>query len=230
MVATIDFFGEAHEIGEGGSLTLGRDGDLCIDDNPYLHRRFLEFSIAEGVLWLANTGSSLSATVADSEGLVQSWLSPGARVPLLFPHSVVWFTAGPTTYEIDIELAVPTYQPTGSQSVDTGETTMGRMTLTPDQKLLIIALAEEILRRGNRGPGSIRPSAAAAERLGWTITKFNRKLDNVCEKFSRLGIRGVVSDGTRNASNRRARLVEYALASRLVIEDDLQLLPGASPR
>lgn len=225
MVATIDFFGELHRLGEGGSLTLGRDGDLCIDDNPYLHRRFLEFAVTDGVLWLANTGSALSATVADAEGLVQSWLSPGARIPLLFPQSVVWFTAGPTTYEIDIEIAAPPYQPTGSQTVGNGETTMGRMTLTPDQKLLIIALAEEILRRGSRGAGSIPASAAAAERLGWTITKFNRKLDNVCEKFSRLGVRGVVSDGSRNASTRRARLVEYALASRLVTDEDLELLP-----
>lgn len=225
MAATIDFFGEIHRIQEGDILTLGRDGDLCIDDNPYLHRRFLEFAVTDGVLWLANTGNALTATVADAEGLVQSWLSPGARVPLLFPNSVVWFTAGPTTYEIDIELASPPYRPTGSHALESGDTTMGRMTLTPDQKLLIVALAEDILRRGNRGAGAIPASAAAAERLGWTITKLNRKLDNVCEKFARMGVRGVVSDGTRSASNRRARLVEYALASRLVTDEDLALLP-----
>lgn len=224
MTATIDFCGEIHTLAEGASVVLGREGDVQIDDNPYLHRRFLEFVVTDDVLWLTNIGNAISATVADAEGLVQSWLSPGARLPILFPQSVVWFTAGPTTYEIDIEVEAPVYSPTVHPVAESGETTMGRISLTPDQKLLIIALAEDILRRGNRGAGAIPPSQAAAERLGWTITKFNRKLDNVCEKFARLGVRGVVSDGSRNASNRRVRLVEYALASRLVTEEDLVLL------
>ena len=104
-----------------------------------------------------------------------------------------------------------------------GETTVGRVSFTPDQKLLILALAEDVLTRGHRG-GRIPANADAANRLGWTQTKFNRKLDNVCEKLARMGVRGLVSEGGRAASSRRVRLVEYVLASRLVTTDDLAWL------
>ncbi len=102
------------------------------------------------------------------------------------------------------------------------------MSLTPDQKLLILVLAENVLRRGNRGAGTIPASADAAARLGWSITKFNRKLDNVCDKLTRNGIRGLHGAADRLATSRRARLVEYALAARLVDQSDLSLLELAA--
>jgi len=57
------------------------------------------------------------------------------------------------------------------------------------------------------------------------MTTFNRKLDNVCDKLDRLGIDGVRGGRERLATNRRARLVEYAISTRLVTKDDLRLLP-----
>lgn len=222
--ATVDFCGEQFDIPVAGSLIIGREGDIAIDDNPYLHRRFLELSFHSGLLWLANVGSAMTVTVSDAQGLAQSWVSPGASVPIVFPKTVLWFTAGPTTYEIEVSLSGAPFMPSSETHPGDGETTSGRVSFTPDQRLLILALAEDILRHGSRGSGSIPPSAAAAERLGWTTTKFNRKLDNVCEKLARLGVRGLVSQGERAASNRRARLVEYALASRFVTREDLQWL------
>lgn len=222
--ATVDFCGEEFPIPAAGTLTVGREGDIAIDDNPYLHRRFLELSFHSGLLWLANVGSAMTVTVSDAQGLAQSWVSPGAGVPIVFPSTVLWFTAGPTTYELEISLSGAPFVPSAESHAGEGETTSGRVSFTPDQRLLILALAEDILRGGSRGTGSIPPSAAAAERLGWTTTKFNRKLDNVCEKLSRLGVRGLVSQGDRAASNRRARLVEYALASRFITHEDLQWL------
>ena len=221
MKATVDYCGEIHEVTADAQVCVGREGDLVIDDNPYLHRRFLEFTYVDGLLWLANVGNALTATIADAHGLVQTWLSPGARVPLVFPHCVVWFTAGPTTYELDVSqdaapLSTPVEGPAGA-----GAATLGRGSFTPDQRLLILALAEDILRRGNRGAGAIPHSRTAAERLGWTTTKFNRKLDNVCEKLAKMGVRGLVGSADRTASNRRVRLVEYALAARLVTIEDL---------
>ena len=106
-----------------------------------------------------------------------------------------------------------------------GTITIGRVQLTPDQKLLIVALCENVLRRGDRGAGHVPQSGAAAQRMGWTVTKFNRKLDNVCEKLSELGVRGVRGGPTKLASSRKARLVEYAMAGRVVTADDLGLPP-----
>lgn len=224
MSVTVDFCGEEHPVTPDSPVVLGREGDIVVDDNPYLHRRFLEISTDDGLVWLANVGSAISATVADEHGLVQTWLSPGARIPLVFERTAVWFTAGPTTYEFEILNEAPKFVPVGELRDSDGETTLGRVSFTPDQTLLIVALAEDILRRGQRGGGAIPHSRTAAERLAWTPTKFNRKLDNVCEKLTKLGVRGLHGSSDRTASNRRVRLVEYALASRLVTAADLELL------
>ena len=225
--AIVDFCGERHRLRAGRPFTIGREGDLSIDDNPYLHRRFLELATGDGLVWLANVGSRLSATVADDGGLMHAWLAPGARLPVVFPRTAVWFTAGPTTYEFDILLEGSTFAPAHPEPIEAGATTIGRISFTPDQKLLIVALAEQVLRRGNRGAGTIPSSADAAARLGWTITKFNRKLDNVCDKLSRAGVRGLHGEPGRLATSRRARLVEYAMAAQIVLPADLVLLDGS---
>ena len=107
---------------------------------------------------------------------------------------------------------------------DAGDTTIGATHLTPDQRRLIVALAEPRLRGDGRASVVLPSSADAAARLGWTITRFNRKLDNVCQKLQRLGVRGLHGDADRLASNRRSRLVEYAVATRLVSRADLAML------
>jgi hypothetical protein len=98
------------------------------------------------------------------------------------------------------------------------------MSFTPDQKRLIVALAEPALRGQGRGAAYVPSSGEAAARLGWRSTQFNRKLDNVCQKLARIGVRGLHGGPGQLASNRRARLVEYALAVRIVTADDLALL------
>jgi hypothetical protein len=222
--ATVEFCGESYPVAEGEPLVIGRDGRLAIDDNPYLHRSFLQVSDQDSLWWLTNLGSQLTATVADEQGRMQAWLAPGARLPLVFDRTFVWFTAGATTYEFEVVLVDPPFVPVASEPAEVGQTTIGRITFTPDQKRLILALCEPILRGGGRGAGSIPASAAAADRLGWQLTRFNRKLDNVCEKLARAGIRGLHGEPGRLAVNRRARLVEYALAARLVEKADLELL------
>lgn len=230
MAVHIDFCGEVHPVPDDEPLLVGRDGALTIDDNPYLHRRFLEVSRRAGITWLANVGSRLSATVADGDGLMNAWLAPGAQLPVVFPRALVWFTAGPTTYEFEIVQDDPAFVPTAPEPSVSGATTIGRVAFTTDQRLLIVALAEDVLRRGNRGSGTVPSSADAAARLGWTITKFTRKLDNVCDKLTRTGVRGLYGDASKIASGRRARLVEYAVAARLVSRDDLALLEPPAAR
>ena len=225
MSLTVDFCGEVFVVEPGSVFTIGREADLSVDDNPYLHRRFLTISSNGDLWWIANVGSRLSATLADSVGTVQAWLAPGARVPIVFPACAVWFTAGPTTYEIDLFFdgapfaAVATFE-----DPVVGETTIGRLSLTPDQRLLLVALAEPVLRERGRRSADIPTSAEAAERLGWTVTKFNRKLDNVCQKFASQGVQGLHGGPDRLATDRKARLVEYSVATRVVKIEDLELL------
>jgi hypothetical protein len=224
MTMHVEFCGEWTALDPETVFTIGRDGDLQIDDNPYLHRYFLQVAFADGLWWLANTGSQLSATVSGGGGAVQAFLAPGARLPLVFAETTVLFTAGPTTYELTLVGDQPTFTPTEVAPNSAGETTIGPVMLTGSQRALIVALAEPMLRREGTGTSAIPSSKLAAARLGWELTRFNRKLDNVCEKLDRRGVRGLRGGAGQLAVNRRARLVEHAVASRLVTPADLALL------
>ncbi|EAP97986.1 hypothetical protein JNB_13518 [Janibacter sp. HTCC2649] len=229
MAVIVEFCGEEFRAPDDAPLTIGRVADVEIDDNPYLHRIFLQVHREHDLWWLSNVGSTLTATVGDRKGLFQAWLSPGARIPLALEAFTVWFTAGPTTYDFDITVDDATFtsivtEPELEPEDSPGETTVGRVSMTPDQKLLIVALCESFVRTTYAGQGQIPSSAQAAARLGWTTTKFNRKLDNVCQKLADAGTRGLHGGPGKLASNRKSRLVEHALSTRMVTEADLVLL------
>ena len=221
---TVEFAGEEFSVAPEAVFTVGREGDLAIDDNLFLHRTFLTIQHVEGIWLLSNVGSRLSATVTDSGGRVQAWLAPGARLPLVFASTSVIFSAGPTTYELTIHAAEPTFHDTQRPADDDGLSTIGEVPLTHSQRVMILALAEPVLRREGTGMSELPTSAQAAERLGWTLTRFNRKLDNVCDKLDRIGVPGMRGGVRSYATNRRVRLVEHAMAARLVTREDLPLL------
>ncbi|QNK83096.1 hypothetical protein [Nakamurella sp. PAMC28650] len=224
MGIQVEFCGEWFTPDPACLFEIGRDGNLQVDGNPYLHRRFLTLECIDGMWWLANVGSQLSATVSDVTGALQAWLAPGARLPMVFGDTSVLFTAGPTTYEMAIVNDEAAFAMSEVGRAESGETTIGPVTLTPSQKQLILALAEPLLRREGTSVSSIPSSKEAAARLGWEQTRFNRKLDNVCDKLDRRGVRGLRGGVGQLAVNRRARLVEHAVATRLVVAGDLVLL------
>lgn len=90
-VVTVEFCGETFPVSPGEPLVIGREGDVEVDDNPYLHRSFLQVEHDAGLWWLRNVGSTLTATVADPSGAFQAWLAPGSAHParLRAAHRVV---------------------------------------------------------------------------------------------------------------------------------------------
>ena len=222
----VEYCGEHYTPQPGQPFHIGREGDLRVEDNPYLHRHFLRIEHTDGLWWLVNVGTQLTATVTEQSRGLQAWLGPQARLPLVFADVSVMFSAGPTTYEARILTTEAVYEPVEPAEPEVGETTIAPLRFTASQKLLIVALAEPLLRRDGTGSSAVPPSSVAAERLGWPLTTFNRKLDNVCDKLARTGVRGLRGSADQLASNRRARLVEHAVSARLVTRDDLDLLPA----
>ena len=220
----LEYCGEWYTVDPEKPFEIGREGDLSIDDNLYLHRRFLRINQQDGIWWLYNVGSLLSATISDASGGVQSWLSPGNRIPIVFRETSIVFTAGPTTYQVQALLKAETFESEQAEAPETGEQTIGMISFTLSQKQLIVALCEPLLRRDGTGFTHIPSTADAAKRLGWAVTRFNRKLDNVCDKLDRIGVKGLRGGPKALATNRRARLVEYAGTTRLVTADALALL------
>jgi len=221
--ALVEFCTAHHNVDAGTVFHIGRTADLDLDDNPYLHRRCLSVHFTDGLWWLSNTGTRLPVTVSAVQSGFQALLVPGTRLPLIFGTTTVILTAGPTTYEFAIHTDKPACPPIGTPT-DRGDTTIGTPVLTTSQLALIVALAEPLLAREGTGASAIPSSAHAAARLGWPLTTFNRKLDNVCDKFARVGVRGLHGGPGRLATNRRVRLVEFAVASRLVTKTDLCLI------
>ncbi|GAA4819948.1 hypothetical protein ACFQ0K_13510 [Nocardioides caeni] len=221
---TLDFAGEVLTAEPGKELTVGRSGDLEIDDNPYLHRDFLCFRHQDGMWWVINVGARLAAYLTDAQGLMRSRLAPGARSPLVFPRTVVTFAAGETLYELLVDIPDTPYDPVTTRSSGSGATTIVPGQFTESQLLSILALAEPVLRRAGSGAGEIPTTQQAADRLGWTTKRFDKKIENVCDKLSAAGVRGLRGAGARMASNRRLHLVEYAVSTLLVTPEDLPLL------
>ena len=220
----IEFCGEDYAVEHPNDFHIGRESDLVIDENPYLHRRFLRIYEDFGMWWLSNVGNLLSATVTDATGQVQAWLAPGARLPIVFPQMQVLFSAGSTTYEFTIFCDDDYFNTAAATAGGGGETTIAPVALTTSQRLLVISLAESVLKQDSPGRGEIPSSAEAAARLHWSMTTFNRKLDNVCDKLDKIGVRGLRGGKGNLATNRRLRLVEYAVATHLVSKEDLYLL------
>jgi len=219
----LEYLGQMVRLLPGEELRFGRTADLVIDDNPFMHRVVGRFVFREGVWWLQNHGRTLFLELWDAHRGTVLEAGPGQQVPVTGHDFAVRFTAGPTSYELTgsregDELRVDE----DGVAVGTATIDFGTVPLSPEQHLLIVALYESRLRLG-----TIEGNAVVASRLGWTANKFNRKLDAVCDKFTRAGVRGLKGRPGDLAEGRRDALVAHALRVGLVSPNDLTLLRGA---
>lgn len=230
----VEFVGHERVLTPGDELTFGRSADLVIDDNRYLHRLMGQLSWSSAMWWLANTGSSIALRLADANGPSYTKVAPGSSVPLTFETASITFEAGGRSYELRTELLIeaPLFAiEAGVGEAGVGEhdgvdleatTTVGSLPLNDEQRLLLVALAEPWLRAD--GPLELATNRQIAARLGWTITKYNRKLDWLCQKFAAAGVSGLRGSSDLLARDRRFRLAEHVLDAGIVTPADLKLL------
>lgn len=206
---TVRFVGETYR--PLSDLTFGRDAELCLDNNNYLHRRAGRFRIRSGTWWLENLGSRLRLTMVSSDGSVIH-LQPGASNPLLGVGGEVSLTAGPTRYQIDYELNSDQITWENTQQVrDEGIDTMTYGTiLTPRELDFVIVLA-----RG-RLSGRLEPLPSHGEIAAiWGVS--HKTVDNTLQRLrSKLRKKNI---GSIQSSE---TLVEYLVAQGLVTPADLE--------
>lgn len=211
------------ELLPGEELTFGRSGDLVIDENPYLHRVLGKFSFKSDYWWLMNVGSKTPIELLDATSQTSALLTSGRQLPITTLRSLVRFQAGPSSYEIQViseeasELVAPAKGPPGAITAR-----FGVIDLTAEQRIMLAALCEPRLRNQSK---PIPGNKDVAVRLGWTLSRFNRQLDRLCQRLERAGVRGLRGSGASLATDRRYRLVEHALRVGLVGPADLRLLP-----
>jgi len=225
-VLHIDFAGELHQVEPGMGLTFGREADLYVDTNPYLHRRVGAFRQRAGGWWLSNIGSSIAIKVCDQSSPSRLTVAPGSSAPLPFQDAVVRFQAGSNVYNLRVSMPDSDLFSTDDPYAGPRMAPPERVPLNDEQRLLLVSLAELRLRDVGAPNSAIPSNRSAARRLRWSKTKFNRKLDNLCTKFERLGVGGLKGDSSDLASNRRELLVDHVLTVGLIGQSDLELLEG----
>jgi hypothetical protein len=221
----LEFLGEELVVDTTESLTFGRAADLVVDDaNPYLHRVLGCFAARDSVWFLQNLGRHIPLRVLDTSGASRIELGPADQVPIGFEEFVVRFEAGRHRYEISGALAEPTPLELGQQTAtDTVE--FGVVVLNDEQRLLVLALAEPLLQGHHNWSARLPSNKLVAARLGWKLSKYNRKLDYLCRRLAELGVDGLQGEAGRLASTRRVLLVEHMVNVGAVTAEELELLP-----
>lgn len=222
----IDYAGQRIDLAPDDVMTFGRAADLVIDDtNRHLHRVTGRLFTDSSVWWLENVGTILNLLVADADTRSSSLVAPGRRTAITFPKSVIRFRAGQSDYELAMELIGehPVHCP---REPDFLTDTIGFIVvpLTDEQRLLLVALSEQLLL----DPHSVLElptNRQLAQRLDWSITKFNRKLDNLCQKYAKAGVEGLHGSSSELATDRRRRLAEHVIEHAVVVPEDLATLP-----
>jgi len=226
----LEFCGEQWHLQPGEELTFGRDATLTVDEsNRYLHRVAGTFSHRDGHWWLSNDGTHLPLTVIEAEGRPMTVLPPGVETSLWPGTFAVRFEAGPARYELRGECpGDPAEAGTGPgvpiPTEDDLTRPWGHLELNDDQRAILAALTERRLRDPLAEPGPLPPNRVVAQRLGWSVSKYNRKLDHLCARFARHGVRGLQGRAGTSANERRQHLVEHVMAHSLVCPADLDVL------
>ena len=92
--------------------------------------------------------------------------------------------------------------------------TTSHIPVTPDQFALLVALATPVIR-----DDPLPTNRQTAASLEWTVTKFNRKLDGLCAKYSKAGVAGLHGSSDRLAKDRRTRLAEHVVEAGIVTQE-----------
>ncbi len=213
----VDYCGEMTLLEVDQTLTFGRGAELDIDDNAFLHRQLGRFEHRDGRWWLVNTGSRIELEMFDRTTKASARLTTGTAQMLPGEKLLVHFVAGSTRYELLVNgPAIERVEP--AEPSDT--VGLHLIPWTHEQRLLMTVLAESLLRNPHQ-PLQLPTNDDAQSRLDWSKTKFNRKLDNLCERLTNLGVRGLDKGvGGRN-NHRRRILAEVAVERGILSEADL---------
>ena len=177
------------------------------------------------------TSATLAATLSDRRSHFVAHLAPGGVLPLVFERTTVRFGAGPTTYEVDLVLVDPPFVAStvdGPTTSPPSATTRAPSPSRPTSGSWSCARRTRSAAVGS-GPSPLptppRPHGGSAG----ARSKFNKKLDRLCLKLAEAGVPGLHGGPGDLASNRRARLVEHCLATRMVTAGDLPELDRMLP-
>ncbi len=212
----VRFLGEIYH--PARDLTFGRDAELALDDNSYLHRQAGRFRRRESTWWLENLGRRLRLTMVSADGSLID-LQPGGSSPLLGRTGEVSLTAGPTRYQIEYQLAQAqhNWDDTGQFKLLGSDTMTYGTILTPRELDFVVVMAQGRLT-GRLGP--LPGHGEIAEIWGVSHKTVDNTLQRLRTKLRNQRVSFVQSSET---------LVEYLVTQGLVTLADLEWASIDSP-
>jgi hypothetical protein len=224
----VEFEGATYAYDPGTEVTFGRAAMIAVgSSNTSLHRVFGHLAHRGDAWRLTNLGTTLSMKLTDEGTGTTVELTPNGQYVLTSPATSITFTAGAFSYELLVfQSDAADSQVVAPVAFDDHRTTVSNdrlVRLSPNQRLLLVALCERRLR--NPLDTTIPPSGEVAERLGISLKRFNKVLGEVCLRFAVAGYPGVYDPGGL-ATSRRNAVVDAAISDRLVRAADLATLPS----
>lgn len=228
----------AYEIDEGGELTFGRQPRQPVDpaqalvrmvvdpDNLQMHRDLGRLSFRDGYWWLANIGSRAVLKLRKPDRGEDIMLEPELGTDLPNGVSTLHFVAGRAHYCICIEISdLPrsaydlselTPSP-GLTTVKPGD----RVVLTAAQRRVLVLMCEPCLRAAGGELWSVPGNRELADRLAVADGTIERHVGDLYERFSADDVPGLRRITGQPVSERRRKLVEFAVRTGQVTRLDL---------
>lgn len=222
----VTFESVERRVAPGETCTFGRAGDIAVDSsNRLLHRVLGSFFDRDGQWWLSNDGRSVAIVMTDLDSASYTHIVAGTATPLAFRRASLSFTAGRANYRLDVRNdGIDSSSATGQVSdlpLTEATLTTGTLVFNEEQFELLVALAAPRIE-GPISPTDLPTNRQLAKQLGWTSTKFNRKLDNLCIKLTRAGVPGLRGSVADVAVDRRVLLANYVVEQGIVTRLDLE--------
>lgn len=220
----IAFEAEQCEVAPGEICTFGRAADIEIDSaNRLLNRVLGRFFAQDGQWWIANEGRSIAIVMTDVSTASYTRIVAGTSMPLPFRHASLVFTAGRANYRMTVQNdAIGPGAPTtavANSAVAESTLTTGTLVFNDEQFELLRALAAPRLD-GPISAADLPSNRELAMQLGWTASKFTRKLDNLCTKLSRAGVVGLQGSVAEVATGRRVQLANFVVEHGIVTRNN----------
>jgi len=218
----VRFVDDERHLTKRDTMTFGRGADLIIDPvNRSMHRELGRFWHDGGQWRLVNLGRSITIVVTDLDGASFARVVPGTDIPLPFANTAVTFSAGRANYRLSThQPQIPSEQdlsglPDGYELGVDSTITVSSIVFNEEQYALL-ALLGSLRADGPITVDDLPSNRQLASSLGWTLSKLNRKLDNLCLKLNRAGVTGLVGDTAETARVRRLQLANVAVEQGLV--------------
>jgi hypothetical protein len=223
---TIGLGDERFEVMEGDAFTFGRSqrATLCLD--PYdlgISRVAGSVEAEGGVWWLVNKSGVRPLEVVDDVG-IRTVLPPGRRMAVTAPITVV--VEGVTRrHALTVDLPEETLEALGRGELATAQVegnptqAAAEVSLTPADKLALVALFSGYLETFPRYDPHPKSYADAAARLNWPRTTLVKRIEYLRTRLTNAGVPNLLGE------NALPHLAEWALATGLISRADLALLP-----